>query len=769
MNPNGDDTGISIDDLGSETDPGLPLIPDDYGQDELSYEADHVGATTYRRFPGPSAYERAAPGPVTRVPLNRPCSLGALNGSWNITIRPKTGFLAGQLRGPMRLEAADGELRVSGDLYYKGWRFTSRLMSRGVTIPRGDLGLGEDVAGSPVASATAVAYWNRNWYPHYPFDEYTWYFRSTGASYAGGELYFPLMRHIWNKSTQEFVTTEAGWMKFTCSRSLVYSRWYPQPTIKMTGEAMIGGKLHIVTATKTSPYYRGAVVEVDVMTDRSWPASAGGHTFSGTYRGDGIDLAINMSQTNIPEDNTLTDAELHTLLSSWRDISDIGSTWRIWTLVGSKRSGSNTFGLMFDQAAPHREGCVSYTDAMFSSSSVLKPSVKNKRLGDVPVGHLRTLVHEVGHVLNLYHPKHDVHNPGIGTTIMNQTGDVMGQATAGNLYPDNATFAFSDHNRTSLIHSPDPQVAPGWKPFGWGHGSLFSGTPSPVDVIGLVQAESGGDGIHLDIEVPANAVRGEFITARVTVTNRSASSVPMSSALNLAEGDLEIGVTTPAGRDLVLRDVVQVCGEPQEIELAAGESLTRTVQLFYGNNGHVFDEAGRYELRARFVPDAGVETTVDSDVVSTTLREPASDDEREMADLSMDADVGLSFALGDFANYDEAGAKLKTLSEGYATTDTGTAAALVLANAYGRTFRDVRKGTVVRKRSAADVSSALDRAMEDIDLVHLAEIATTIPSAGDKEAPVIPELIDRMSAGGAVSLDTADSEAAINILEDFTA
>jgi len=46
---------------------------------------------------------------------------------------------------------------------------------------------------------------------------------------------------------------------------------------------------------------------------------------------------------------------------------------------------------------------------------------------------------------------------------MNQTGDVMGFATSTNPYPGNATFAFSQHDRTSLIHSPDPQVRPGWK------------------------------------------------------------------------------------------------------------------------------------------------------------------------------------------------------------------------------------------------------------------------------------------------------------------
>lgn len=754
--------------LGSETESGLPLIPDDCGRDAEDLIYDETGVLTYRRLGGSPDYGTAPIGPAARIPLTRSCSLGALNGSWNITIRPRIGFLPGKIRGPMRLEAADGVLRVSGDLYYKQWAWARSVIGSRTVFPRGDLGLGDDAGDHQTATATAVAYWNRNWYPHYPFDEYSWYFRSTGASYAGGELYFPLMRHIWNKSTQEFVSTEAGWMRFTCSRSIVTSRWYPQPTIKMTGEAMIGGQLHVVTATKTSPYYRGSVVEVDVMTNRSWPASAGGHTFTGTYRGDGIDLAVRVSQTDIPEDNTLTDAELHTLLSSWRDISDIDSTWRVWTLVGSKRSGSNTFGLMFDQTAPHREGCVSYTDAMFGSFSSLKPVVKNKRLGDVPVGHLRTLVHEVGHVLNLYHPKHDVHNPGIGTTIMNQTGDVMGQATVGNLYPDNATFAFSEHNRTSLIHSPDPQVAPGWKPFGWGHGSLFSGLSTPTDAVGLTQAVVGDDAIELDIEVPSHVVRGEFITAHVTVTNRSESSVHISSALNLSEGDLEIDVTTPSGRDLVLRDVVQVCGHADAVVLGAGEALRRTVQLFYGNNGHVFDEAGRYEMRARFVPDAGADITVDSGVVSTTVLEPTTDGERAIADLSMDPDVGLSFALGDFAHYDEAGAKLKEISEGYATTETGTAAALVLANAYGRTFRDVREGSVLRKRNAAGVAAALDLAMEDIELVHLAEIATTIPSAGDKEAPMIPELVDRMSAGGAVSLDAADSEAAIRILEDFT-
>ena len=106
-------------------------------------------------------------------------------------------------------------------------------------------------------------------------------------------------------------------------------------------------------------------------------------------------------------------------------------------------------------------------------------NARNQPLNNVPAAFLRTLVHEAGHALNLFHPKHDVHQPPIGTEIMNQTGDVIGFATSANPYPRNAAFVFSGHDRTSLIHSPDPQVRPGWKNFGWGHGSLSAGLPRP--------------------------------------------------------------------------------------------------------------------------------------------------------------------------------------------------------------------------------------------------------------------------------------------------
>jgi hypothetical protein len=137
----------------------------------------------------------------------------------------------------------------------------------------------------------------------------------------------------------------------------------------------------------------------------------------------------------------------------------------------------------------------------------------------VPLAFLRTLIHEAGHAFNLFHPKQDVHSVPIGTTIMNQTGDVIGFATDASPYPRNAIKGFNDHNLTSLIHSPDPQVKPGWKEFGLGHGSVWSGVAEPVDAIGLDEGGPEAGDLQLKVDLPGVVTRGEFVSATVTVTN----------------------------------------------------------------------------------------------------------------------------------------------------------------------------------------------------------------------------------------------------------
>ena len=191
----------------------------------------------------------------------RPCALHVLNGSWNLNFRPKRSFPFGTLRGPMRLEATGDTLRASGDVYFRHLRaLASRRISTTFEAPT-EL---EMTAGITQPHQL----FRRNWYPHYPFNEYRWYFRSTGCAYVNGTLRINFRRHIWDASSSQFAGDDSGWMRFTCERNTFRHFALPQPTTQMTGEAMIGGVPYTVTATKTSPYYRGCVVEVDVMTNR---------------------------------------------------------------------------------------------------------------------------------------------------------------------------------------------------------------------------------------------------------------------------------------------------------------------------------------------------------------------------------------------------------------------------------------------------------------------------------------------------------------------
>jgi hypothetical protein len=140
-------------------------------------------------------------------------------------------------------------------------------------------------------------------------------------------------------------------------------------------------------------------------------------------------------EINIPEDASLTNAELATLLAGHRQ-PFTGENWRLWLLVGS--SQGDLFGIMFDDDTVPREGAAGFADATLGNDTVIAAAARNQPLNNVPAAFLRTLVHEAGHAFNLFHPKHDVHAPGIGIEIMNQTGDVIGFATAANPYPNNA-------------------------------------------------------------------------------------------------------------------------------------------------------------------------------------------------------------------------------------------------------------------------------------------------------------------------------------------
>jgi hypothetical protein len=685
----------------------------------------------------------------------RPCQVGTLNGSWLIEITPSAPQPVLQrslIRGPMRIEVGPSSLRLSGDIYVRRTGVIDPIAPR----PLPPISAESDPESAPNLGPHAP------WYPQLPLNEYSWYFRSTGVGYVGGVLSFSFVRHLWDRTTQEFLPTDNGTMQLTCRRPLFSPIGMPT---RMTGTATIGGSIHHVRATKTSGFYRGCRVEVDVMTNRVWPASAVigtgvATTFQQIYASTGWDVPVTVDEVNVPEDASLTNAELQTLIATHQG-GGTADEWRLWLLVGS--SQGTTFGIMFDQDAVPREGSAGFADATLPDLPIIEAGARNRPLDEVPAAFLRTLVHEAGHALNLFHPKHDVHAPPIGIEIMNQTGDVMGFATATNPYPGNAGFNFAPHDATSLVHSPDPQVRPGWKQFGWGHGSLSTGVPAPTDAEGLVN-EDDAVGLRLEIKLPDEVFVGEYVTAEVVLTNTGESPREVSTALNLAEGDLRLHHVLPTGDIEQVRDIVLACGPRETTVLPPDKSMSARMQVFFTSAGVTFDQPGRHIVRAEFDVDGF--DAVRSVRMPVLARMPASDPERRIAAATLDRSVGQALALGDFGGNDDARATLADIADELHESDTGAAAALVLANALAREHVDYREGVANREADPDQAKHYLDLAARGRSAERLVELAATVASPIERDAPVVAEALARAKRGRKPKADIARAEA---IAADFVA
>ena len=698
----------------------------------------------------------------------RSCSLQTLDGSWLLTIEAQIpNVFSPQVRGPMRIEVGSNVLRVSGDIYVQR-RFTfppPTEIERPSFIPIPDPGPLPDPIDPLVSPAGAVGDGapGTTSYPSFPKGQYSWYFRSTGVTYSTvtGQLNFSLVRHLWDKTSQEFSGTDTGRMTLTCKRSIV-TRFGTPAT--MTGTLSIGGNMMTVRATKTSDFYRGCRIEVDVMTNRTFPASAtigSGATadLRSVYGTAGWDVTFAVDEINVPEDASLTNAELNTLLSG-HAAAPPGETWRLWLFVGSSQGG--LFGIMFDDDTVPREGAAGFADATLGGDSVILPSARNRPLDEVPAAFLRTLVHEAGHAFNLFHPKHDTHAPPIGTQIMNQTGDVIGFATTTNQYPNNASFLFSSHDRDSLIHSPDPQVRPGWKNFGWGHGSLSAGLPAPVDASGLVAADDA-DGLDLVLNLPGQIFVGEYVTASVRLTNTGDASRDVTTRLNLAEGDLRLLRVDPNGAVDQVRDIVVACGPRPMMTLAPGGSVEAQLQVYFTSAGFTFATPGRHQVLAELEVDPF--TSVRSAAITVDVRPAATETELDIAAATLDTGVGRAIALGDFGSDGNARQLLTSVAESHSDSDTGAACALVMANALARTHVDHR-ANVTRDAEVEDAAHFLDLAIRGRSADRVLELAVTVASPVEKDAPVVADAVARVKKARKAK---ADVDRAVDIAANFEA
>ena len=207
------------------------------------------------------------------------------------------------------------------------------------------------------------------------------------------------------------------------------------------------------------------------------------------------------------------------------------------------------------------------------------------------------------------------------------------------------------------------------------------------------------EALALEFKVPSEVSRGEFVWAVVQVQNRGGEAIDVSSRLNLFEGDLRVRLIAGGKPGKRIHGAYQVDSAPRRASLAPGQALESGVNLFFTSAGLTFSEAGEYRLQAEYDPSVKSPTIV-SDERRVIVHDPSKPADRELAEITLNRDLGRAVALAEAEPGSEGRARLERLSTAFPKRREGRIAAIVLAAQGDVKGRD--KGPVVDVDSDRD-------------------------------------------------------------------
>ncbi|MEK6283167.1 MAG: hypothetical protein AABN95_22655 [Acidobacteriota bacterium] len=178
--------------------------------------------------------------------------------------------------------------------------------------------------------------------------------------------------------------------------------------------------------------------------------------------------------------------------------------------------------------------------------------------------------------------------------------------------------------------------------------------------------------VTLDVQEPV--IFGLSVLGTLRVTNRGATSVTISSRLNLMEGDVRLTVFGPDTSPRELRGW-QADTILRQATLAPNEQLVGSMNLLQTEAGPVFPTPGRYQLQAEFSPSPR-DAPVTSPRIDVDVRSPQTDAERGAAELLANEVVRQSIVL---AQSDAAPNEIAQLAKKFPETLDGKLARLILA------------------------------------------------------------------------------------------
>lgn len=281
------------------------------------------------------------------------------------------------------------------------------------------------------------------------------------------------------------------------------------------------------------------------------------------------------------------------------------------------RDGDSVLGVMYDFGMHDLNNAAREGVAVFYAHGLLSdprtPEEIRRR------EYVYTLVHEIGHALNLQHSFEKgrpaalswMNYPDFYPRGRDRGPDWDGTREFWNQFEE----CFDLEELRHLWHATPREIRAGGFDFGVyeeGASPGFGGQASPRRTRLGANPMRMMPGIHLSFTNPKRETPGRGRTGAIefdlgepvfldfTVQNRGSAAAVVPTALDPMDGFVRVEITTPSGRTVRYRPPVSLCRSPGARVLHPDEAVSNDagLALFLGHRGAIFTEPGTYLVRA---------------------------------------------------------------------------------------------------------------------------------------------------------------------------
>lgn len=303
---------------------------------------------------------------------------------------------------------------------------------------------------------------------------------------------------------------------------------------------------------------------------------------------------------------THTPAELHALMTAWgQPPTRHFDPWWLHVLFAGRFDGrgyGDVSGVMYDVSTEEdkfpRQGVAVFLGAEGIARHPVGGADWRREV-------LFTLVHEIGHGLNLPHSFDEGRNDALSWMNYPQR---VGLRAFWRGFKD----SFDERELRFLCHAPHIDVAPGACSYAVRRSDLLGGgdiRDTALRHMPVATEEDEGARPVLTLE-PLKKVYGfgEPVFLRLALRNDGDKPLRYAKAFDPSDGLVTITVTGPLGESRVIRSALALCQNHRLRRLGPGRTVDFDgIFAAFDADGPIFEEPGRYSLEARF---AGVPGTV---------------------------------------------------------------------------------------------------------------------------------------------------------------